>query len=162
VAQPSQKHFDTLIWSALREFNSDQPVYVESESKKVGNVSVPESLITAMRQSPCLNVELSDTERVALLLEDYDFFVTDTEHFCRRLQVLTELRGKEVINRWVESVRAGSISAVVQELLTIHYDPVYLQSMKRNFTQYNDAIRIAPADHTKPSIEILARMLLQS
>jgi tRNA 2-selenouridine synthase len=162
VAQPSQKHFDTLIWAALREFNSDQPVYVESESKKVGNVSVPESLITAMRQSPCLNVELSDTERVALLLEDYDFFVTDTEHFCRRLQVLTELRGKEVINRWVDSVRAGSISAVVQELLTIHYDPVYLQSMKRNFTQYNDAIRIAPADHTKPSMETLARTLLQS
>jgi hypothetical protein len=27
-------------------------------------------------------------------------------------------------------------STVVQDLLTQHYDPVYLQSMQRNFAQY--------------------------
>ena len=49
--QPSQKHFDTLLWDALRNMDPARPVYVESESKKVGNLAVPESLILAMRNS---------------------------------------------------------------------------------------------------------------
>ncbi|MFZ3127623.1 MAG: tRNA 2-selenouridine(34) synthase MnmH, partial [Rhodoferax sp.] len=39
--QPTQKRFDTLIWDTLRQFDSGRPVFVESESKKVGNVAVP-------------------------------------------------------------------------------------------------------------------------
>jgi len=74
-AQPSQKHFDTLLWDALRNMDPTKPVYVESESRKVGNLAVPESLILSMRASPCYQLELSDEERVKLLLEDYDFFV---------------------------------------------------------------------------------------
>jgi SAM-dependent methyltransferase len=35
-----------------------------------------------------------------LLLEDYAFFVRDHEHFCRRLEALTELRGKAVVVGW--------------------------------------------------------------
>lgn len=50
--QPSQKQFDTRVWDTLRRFDTAQPVYVESESKKVGNVAVPASLIDAMRASP--------------------------------------------------------------------------------------------------------------
>ncbi len=73
VQQPSQKAFDSGIWSALRGFDPARPVYVESESKKVGNVAVPDGLIAAMRASPCLQIELAEDERVALLLEDYAF-----------------------------------------------------------------------------------------
>ncbi|MDO9293190.1 MAG: tRNA 2-selenouridine(34) synthase MnmH, partial [Hydrogenophaga sp.] len=78
VPQPSQKRFDSLIWDALRRFDPARPVYIESESKKVGNVRVPDALIDAMRASPCIDLQLSDGERVALLLEDYDFFVKDS------------------------------------------------------------------------------------
>ena len=45
---------------------------MESESRKVGNLAVPEALIAAMRASPCLRLDLPDEERVRLLLEDYD------------------------------------------------------------------------------------------
>ena len=54
VAQPSQKAFDSRIWAALRSFDPARPVYVESESKKVGNVAVPEGLITWPRMSGLL------------------------------------------------------------------------------------------------------------
>lgn len=52
VAQPSQKAFDSRIWAALRSFDPARPVYIESESKKVSNVAVPEGLITTMRACP--------------------------------------------------------------------------------------------------------------
>lgn len=160
IAQPSQKHFDTLIWEALRQFDAHRPVFVESESKKVGNVAVPASLIEAMRDSPCLNLVLPDAQRVALLMEDYDFFVRDTEHFCKRLQVLAEFRGKAVVENWQKQVLAGEIEPVVQALLTQHYDPVYLQSMRRNFRLYEGAQEISPTDHSAQAMQALAQTMI--
>ncbi|MEI8169350.1 MAG: tRNA 2-selenouridine(34) synthase MnmH [Rhodoferax sp.] len=160
LAQPTQKRYDTLVWDALRQLDPSRPVYIESESKKVGNVSVPESLIEAMRSSVCLNLVLPDAERVALLMEDYDFFVSDVDHFCDRLQVLAEFKGKAVVDAWMASVRAGNIEPVVQELLTHHYDPVYLQSMRRNFKQFEDAKIIAPEDHSMGAMTRLAKKMI--
>ena len=160
VAQPSQKRFDTLVWEALRQLDPARPVYVESESKKVGNVVVPTPLIDAMRQSPCLNLVLPDADRVALLLEDYAFFVEDNAHFCERLSALNEIRGKAVVLDWQTRVRAGQVAQVVQELLTLHYDPVYLQSMRRNFSHYGDAKTIAPDGYSTGAMARLAKKIL--
>ena len=159
--QPSQKHFDTLVWAELRRFDAERTVFVESESKKVGNVTLPTALVEHMRSCPCLDLQLDMGERVALLLEDYDFFVQDTAYFCRRLEALTEIRGKAVIARWKDCVAAGNINTVVQELLTQHYDPVYQQSMLRNFSQYPQATQIAPANRSLQAMEHLAKEILR-
>jgi tRNA 2-selenouridine synthase len=114
-----------------------------------------------MRRSPCLNLVLPDAERVALLLEDYDYFVRNTERFCDRLQVLAEFRGKVLVDSWIASVRAGDIAPVVQALLTQHYDPVYIQSMRRNFPQYEASQVLAPHDHSEVSMAALADQLIK-
>lgn len=160
--QPSQKAFDRLIWATLKSFDPGRPVYVESESKKVGNVAIPEGLITAMRAAPCLQLDLPEDERVALLMEDYAFFVTDTEFFCEKLSALTLARGKETIASWQQRSRQGDVASVVRELLVLHYDPVYLQSIKRNFGQYAAAPVLTPRDHTVAAMQELARQMLQS
>ncbi len=160
LPQPSQKAFDSRIWAALRGFDPVRPVYIESESKKVGNVAVPEGLIAAMRGSPCLQLALSEGERVALLLEDYDFFVKDIAFFCDRLAALTEARGKAMVQDWQARARGGELASVVRELLVKHYDPVYLQSMRHNFDQFETACVITPRDHTVVAMTDLARTLL--
>jgi tRNA 2-selenouridine synthase len=162
VEQPSQKRFDSLIWDALRGFDASRPVFVESESKKVGNVRVPDALINAMRESPCIDLVLSDEERVALLLEDYDFFVKDPAFFCQRLEALTELRGKAVVGEWIEKVCAGDTPKVVLELLTQHYDPMYAASIRRNFLQYGEAILCQLADRSETAMARVARDLLSA
>jgi len=162
LAQPSQKHFDSLVWDALRGFDPDRPVFVESESKKVGNVAVPTTLVERMRESPCLDLNLPMDERVALLMEDYDFFVKDSAHFCERLDVLAEFRGKAVVQAWKEQVASGNVESVVHDLLTQHYDPVYLQSMQRNFRQYPKALSIAPSDRSLGAMRQLAEELLKA
>ncbi|MBK7004506.1 MAG: tRNA 2-selenouridine(34) synthase MnmH [Burkholderiales bacterium] len=158
--QPTQKHFDSLIWDALRRLDGTRPVYVESESKKVGNVAIPTALVERMRASPCLDLTLPMAERVALLMEDYAFFVKDHDHFCNRLDVLTVIRGKAVIEAWKAQVRNNAIEPVVQELLQVHYDPVYLQSMQRNFVQYPQALAISASDRSQGAMEQLAQTLL--
>jgi tRNA 2-selenouridine synthase len=160
--QPTQKRFDTLVWQKLRSFDPARPVYVESESKKVGNLAVPEVLITAMRASPCLRLDLSDDERVKLLLEDYSFFSTDVDLFCDRLEALTQLRGKEQVRAWQEQVRKGEIEPVVRELLVKHYDPGYATSTRRNFQEFAQAVVIAPKDRTPEAMTALAQELVSA
>jgi tRNA 2-selenouridine synthase len=159
--QPSQKHFDTLVWRALRSFDPKRPVYVESESRKVGNLSVPEVLMLRMRESPCLHLQLSDDERVALLLEDYDFFVKDPDYFCKRLEALAERRGRAVVEAWKSQVMAGHNEAVVRELLTLHYDPGYAESTRRNFTQFGQATVVQPSDRSMDAMRALAREVMR-
>jgi tRNA 2-selenouridine synthase len=158
--QPSQKHFDSLVWDTVRKFDLSQPVFVESESKKVGNVAVPLALIERMRASPCVNLMLPTESRVALLLEDYDFLTKDTEFFCARLDVLAQFRGQVMVEDWKAKVRAGDLNPAVKDLLTEHYDPVYLQSMERNFKQYPTALELAPGDHTMESMVRVAEDLV--
>ena len=160
--QPSQKHFDTLLWDQLRKFDTERPVFVESESRKVGNLSVPESLIFAMRASPCFQLNLSDNERVQLLLEDYELFVSDPQLFSRRLEALVALRGKAVVQQWQAQIVQGDIESVVRELLTLHYDPTYFASMQRNFTHIAQAVALYPADRSQASLRLVAQSMLAS
>ncbi len=141
--QPSQKQFDMRVWHALRQLDPSRTVWAESESKKVGNVSIPDTLMVALRASPCARVEMSVPTRVDLLMEDYAFFVNDPEFFCKRLDVLRDLRGHAVINEWQRQVSAGEVRQVVRELLELHYDPGYLSSTRRNFKQFDASYLIA-------------------
>ena len=160
VAQPSQKAFEMQVWNALRRFDPARPVFVESESKKVGNAAVPDSVMAAMRASPCLRLELPQEERVALLMEDYAFFATDPELFCERLDVLAGLRGKAVVAEWQRKVRTGETRDVVRDLLLKHYDPGYSSSIRNNFAQYAASELIAADDGAMRTFSQLAEKIL--
>jgi len=159
--QPSQKRFDTLVWQALRSFDPTRPVFVESESRKVGNLSIPESLMLAMRDSPCFELQLSLDERVALLMEDYKFFVDDQNLFSRRLDALVAIRGKAVVDAWKEQIQTGHIEDVVRDLLVLHYDPTYASSMVRNFTQTHQATACVADNRHTESLHQVAKALCQ-
>ena len=160
--QPTQKRFDTLVWSALRDFDASKPVFVESESKKVGNVSIPTELVEKMRSSPCINLDLRLEERIELLLEDYAFFTTQPAYFCEKLDALTAQRGKAVIESWKASVMQGDFKPVVQDLLTLHYDPVYTQSMQRNFQKFGSASLAEPANRSNAAMQAVAKEIIQA
>lgn len=149
--QPSQKAFETAIWSQLRRFDPARPVYVESESKKVGQLRVPDALMDAMRASPCIALNLSRPNRVRLLMEDYQHFTRDPAVLNRQLDCLLSLYGREKIGRWQAMANAGQMAALVDELLVEHYDPAYTRSIDRNFLLHATAAAldlddIGPAD----------------
>jgi len=137
--QPSQKMFESRLWQALRSFDPARPVYVESESKKVGNVRVPDALMQRMRASECVSVQLSQGNRVALLMEDYAHFLADPHALNARLDCLVVLYGKEKIAGWQQMALRGDMAALVQELLADHYDPAYIKSIGRNFSRFGQA-----------------------
>jgi tRNA 2-selenouridine synthase len=137
--QPSQKMFETMVWDKLRHFDPERPVFVESESKKVGNLRVPDALMEQMRQSPCISLTLSRPNRVRLLMEDYRHFTADPALLNTQLECLVKLHGRDKIGGWHDMANDGRMPQLVDELLVDHYDPAYIRSIDRNFVQFDKA-----------------------
>jgi tRNA 2-selenouridine synthase len=159
--QPSQKMFESSIWDKLRRFDPALPVFVESESKKVGQLRVPDALMDTMRQSPCVSLTLSRPNRVRLLMEDYQHFADSPATLNAQLDCLVKLHGKEKIGAWHALANGGQMPELVDQLLVDHYDPAYLRSIDRNFEQFAKAEVVELADIGKIDFLAAARHLHQ-
>jgi len=159
--QPSQKAFDTQLWQALRGFDVERPVFVESESRRVGALQLPDALVARMREhARCVRVQMDDGARVQLLLQEYGFFAQQPERFCGLLDALTELQGRERVKRWQAMARAASWPELFGELMREHYDPLYERSMQRNFAGLGEAAVVELHDGGADALAAAARGLL--
>jgi tRNA 2-selenouridine synthase len=138
VDQPSQKGFETNLWHALSKLNPEKIVYVESESKKVGGVHIPDALMQSIRVGKCIELRSSTATRVSWLIKEYDHFLNDPENFKQKLSLLTARYGKLQIEKWHEDIDQGEFEKLVEALLVLHYDPSYQSSIVRNFPNYRD------------------------
>jgi tRNA 2-selenouridine synthase len=148
--QPSQKMFESTLLKELAALKGPAPVFVEGESKKIGQLQLPEALIQRMRGSECVRLEASLETRVELLLAEYQHFLKDARSLGEQLDCLVALHGKEKIAGWKSLAGRGEWREFVARLLTEHYDPAYQRSSSRNFARLSDArlLRIGSADAT--------------
>jgi tRNA 2-selenouridine synthase len=158
--QPSQKAFETRIVDTLSRFDRTRPVFLESESKRVGELRVPETLIAAMWASPCVRVEMDTDHRVALLKEEYLHFLQDPQSLLAKLDMLLPLHGRKVIEEWRDAVAATDWDHLVGDLLQRHYDPAYTRSMVNHYPRYAEARVLRARDHAPGEFARLAAALL--
>jgi tRNA 2-selenouridine synthase len=157
--QPSQKAFDTQLFVALEGLDPARPVYVESESRKIGAIQVSEALLVAMRTAECIRVDTPRALRIALLKDEYAHFIDDPASLHERLLPLVPLLGRKVIERWQAAGAAGDFDTVVGELLDSHYDPIYGRSIERNFPRSVQALAVVPPDISIAAFRALARSI---
>jgi tRNA 2-selenouridine synthase len=158
--QPSQKHFETQLWSALRSFDPGRPVFAESESRKVGQLRLPDALIGHMRDSECVHLQLPTDARVRLLRDEYAHFEADGAALMRQLDCLVALHGHERVDAWKGLAAAQRWDEMVRRLLEEHYDPAYHRSINRNFRHAAGALQLVLADGEDAEFESAAAALV--
>ncbi|MFN2646566.1 MAG: tRNA 2-selenouridine(34) synthase MnmH [Burkholderiales bacterium] len=158
--QPTQKWFESQLLAELQAFDRAEPVFVEGESKKIGELQVPEALIARMRASRCLALRTDLEARVTLLLDEYRHFVDDLAALDAQLDCLTALHGRGRIDEWKALARAGRWREFVARLLAEHYDPAYERSAMRNFPLLAEAPAIHIAGAEAPAFDEAAARLL--
>ncbi len=131
--QPTQKSFESQIWLALSQLDPLRPVYVEAESRKVGNLRVPPALIEQMWLGRCFEVITPPALRLKLLREEYAHLIADKDLLFFKLDCLKALHSAEVIDHWKALATTGEWDAFVGDMLARHYDPAYERSMYRNY-----------------------------
>jgi tRNA 2-selenouridine synthase len=160
--QPTQKHFETQLHAALSGFDAAKTVFVESESQRIGTLQVPPALLEAMRGAPCVQVETPFELRVALLIEDYAHWCTDTDALHMRLLPLAPLHGRKKIEHWQTLAEAGDFPSLVADLLDHHYDPAYRRSIARNYPRAREMPSVAVNGIDPAALLAVVRTLIAS
>ncbi|MEO8922989.1 MAG: tRNA 2-selenouridine(34) synthase MnmH [Caldimonas sp.] len=132
--QPSQKYFDTLLLDALRKFDPSRPVWLEAESKKIGNLQLPASLHQAMHRTVPVHLSASMDERVRLWREDYPHFADDPVGMVEMLAPLKPVIGGDELDHWRNLASERRVDELFERIMTQHYDPCYQRSTGRSYT----------------------------
>ncbi len=143
--QPSQKRFDTLLWAKLSSLDPNKPVFVESESKKIGLLQMPEAMRERMKTGECVWLDVPLSARVMHIRNDYAHFVSDPLALVGKLEPLRPLRGTKLLESWQRQAESRDIDALFGSLMVDHYDPLYTKAISKNYVNLSRAERVSLA-----------------
>ncbi len=129
TTQPHQKWFESCLCAELKTFDPARPIFVESESHRVGELYVPGPLWKQMKASPLVELEADLDGRVAFLIQQYAHFLENRAPLIQRLEALERARG-EKSGRWREMAQNADWELLARSLLVDHYDVAYRKSRK--------------------------------
>ncbi len=158
AAQPSQKMFESRVWQCLQGMDPAQPLFVESESRQVGALRVPEAVYQGIQDGDWLHVQADLAQRVAFLLRDYPYYL-EGQQLGADLDRLKELCGSAQIAQWKQLIAERDFPTLVCELLERHYDRHYTRSLNRHRDAEAAPPCFATADLSDAGIEALARAI---
>ena len=126
--QPTQRQFESRLFTAMRELDPARPVFIEAESNKIGDLHIPRALWCRMRDAPALQVVAPLAARVGFLIADYDHIVAEPERLKPLLSWVVTRIGHERVEAWQSCINAGDWAGFVTRVLEDHYDPAYDRS----------------------------------
>lgn len=125
----SQKMFESLVIEELRKRKTNY-VFIEGESKRIGNIILNNDIFDAMKNGYHIYVESSLEERAQLLIEEYTQHGSSKKEILSALDKMEKYLGKKKSAHYKELVNDDKFYEVALELMTDYYDPMYLNSMK--------------------------------
>ena len=126
--QPSQKLFESRLLAALERLDPAQPVVVEAESSRIGQLTVPPRLWRAMVAAPRIVLAATGEARARYLVTAYSDFTGDLAAIETALARLPVHHSRQQREAWRDMARAGELEPLAAGLIEAHYDPAYRRS----------------------------------
>ncbi|MEQ7154022.1 tRNA 2-selenouridine(34) synthase MnmH [Brevundimonas aurifodinae] len=123
--QPSQKLFESRLFTALEGLDPTRPVVVEAESSRIGARTVPPALWAAMGAASVIELSAPVEARAAFSALSYADIASDAEALEAALSRLPPHHSKETVAAWKALARAGQTQSLASALIADHYDPAY-------------------------------------
>jgi tRNA 2-selenouridine synthase len=121
--QPSQKMFQNELFFALRKTDKNLPIFIESESKRIGSITLPESLYEAMSKGVRIEITAPIIQRIQRILKDY--IQIDKSFFYTAIEKITPYIKRSAKEEAIKAFKENDLAKVAQILLLDYYDKVY-------------------------------------
>lgn len=146
---PSQKRFETKIFEKIF-FSKTNSIFIESESKRVGHVLIPDKIYDAIvRDGKHILLECSLENRVKRLCKDY-IYNKGEENIETLKNCINKFRkrlGNKKVDEYITLLDEGKYEELVEKYLIEYYDNLYMHSVKKykynktvNFDNINSAL----------------------
>ena len=128
--QPTQKKFETNIWYEMQKFNVNKKIWVESESNKIGKLSIPNKIFSNMLKGRILNLDICIKDRAKFITKDYKYFIKNPEPVFEKIKILKKFLTNKNFLMLEKNLKTRDFLSFTENLLKFHYDKVY---KKRKF-----------------------------
>ncbi|MBV1758968.1 MAG: tRNA 2-selenouridine(34) synthase MnmH [Dethiosulfatibacter sp.] len=120
----NQKQFESNIFHQMQSYKT-QNIFVEAESRKIGNVLIPGYIHEKMKTGVHILIEEELDYRVQVIKDDYTQKKDYQVEILQSLSYLKKYMSKEKLNILSKSIQEGNISDAISDLMVNYYDPLY-------------------------------------
>ncbi|CAH1788739.1 unnamed protein product [Owenia fusiformis] len=142
TTQPKQKYMESLLSLELSKFNSEKPVWLESESRNIGSITIPNALFSKMKTCKRYVLNTPMEERVKHLLTEYPYWIKYPDRLKHILTILEKYCGKRLVEYWRDLIDQRKGEEFLESILVNHYDTTYYSSQKKNCAQRVEVVNI--------------------
>ena len=128
-AQPTVEQFENLLSEQLREIHLDQALWVENESRRIGQIILPDSFYLQMTQSPRIEIDKTDEERIAHIASEYA--ALDQGELSAAVLRLQKRLGGDRTKQALEAIQTNQPEIWIPILL-LYYDKTYEFDLERH------------------------------
>ena len=128
-AQPTVEQFENLLAEQLREIHLDQALWVENESRRIGQIILPDSFYLQMTQSPRIEIDKTDEERIAHIASEYA--ALDQGELSAAVLRLQKRLGGDRTKQALEAIQTNQPEIWIPILL-LYYDKTYEFDLERH------------------------------
>lgn len=151
--QPTNEQFENDLFSTWEKLDPSLPVWIEDESRMIGNVSIPDPLFEQMSRSVMIKVECGREQRIQRLVHEYAGI--EKEDLKKAIVKIGEKLGGANTHKALAAIDSGDFYSVA-DLALSYYDKSYSHSvLKRS----NQEIHTLPVEDNDPLGN--ARMILK-
>ena len=127
--QPSVEHFENLLYDQLVKLDPNKRIWVENESKAIGRVYIPDELWAKLKESPLININVSDEEQLRNLVNDYAEF--EPEMLINCFDKIKKRLGGLNFKVASENILSGDYASAA-EIALLYYNKTYLHCLENN------------------------------
>ena len=130
--QPDQRLFESNLYADLLKFNLGKPIYVESESSRIGNIQLPKDVWKKIVAAPMISIITPSSTRATYLLSEYKHLMIDLSALNNLISGMTQRHGRARTSVWRDLIKAKDWQNLAEDILNTHYDPAYDKSIFRH------------------------------
>jgi tRNA 2-selenouridine synthase len=150
-SQPSTEQFENLIAIEWAQFQPEQPVWIEAESKRIGTCRIPEALFQQMERARVIEICRPRAERLAAIVKLYG--AMDRAALIAATQRINKRLGGLRTQQAITFLQAGQLSEAFDIVLD-YYDKTYTYDLQRR------QVTIQPVDITGLAADAAAQVVL--
>ena len=128
-SQPTVEQFENLLAEQLRKIHLDQALWVENESRRIGQIILPDSFYLQITQSPRIEIDKTDEERIAHITSEYA--ALDQGELSAAVLRLQKRLGGDRTKQALEAIQTNQPEIWIPILL-LYYDKTYEFDLKRH------------------------------
>ncbi|MGA2823369.1 MAG: tRNA 2-selenouridine(34) synthase MnmH [Bacteroidales bacterium] len=150
--QPTNEQFENDIFGAWGNIDPSKLVWIEDESRMIGNVSIPDPLFEQMSRAVMIEVKTSREQRIRRLVDEYS--KVEKQNLQNAVLKISEKLGGTNTKTALTAINAGDFETVTGLVLS-YYDKTYNHSVLRRENQEIRSVFIESDDPIKNATLIL-------